>query len=225
MASSHLKRIVAPKTWPIVRKTTTMISRPKPNGQRMELTLPVVLVMREMLGLVTTAAQARKILRTQAVTVNGKRVYDTDSAVGFMDVLAVGGKGYRVLINTNNVLTLVPVPQSEDFIIQKISGKTTLGKDKTQLHFTSGRNLLVSKDEYKVNDSVTLGKDGKIAAHYPLNVGASILFTGGSHIGKVGVVESIVGNVIIVKSDEELFETAKRHAYVVGRGKPVITLS
>src|SRR5437868_2925966 len=98
MASSHLKRIVAPKTWPILRKTTTFIARPKPNGQKLELTMPVVLVMREMLGLVQTAAQARRILRSQPVTVNGKRVYDTDSTVGFMDLLAIGGKTYRVLI-------------------------------------------------------------------------------------------------------------------------------
>jgi small subunit ribosomal protein S4e len=224
MASSHLKRIVAPKTWPIVRKTTTFISRPKPSGQKMELTMPVVLIMREILGLVQTAQQAKRILRTQPVTVNGKRVYDPDSAVGFMDVFAAGGKAYRVLINQNNVLTLVPVPAAEDFIIQKIVGKSNVGKNKMQLNMASGRNILVAKDEYKVGDSIQIGKDGKISAHYALGAGASVLLIGGSHIGKVGTVESIEGKVINVKTGEDTVQTATTHAYVIGKGKPAIHL-
>jgi len=222
MASSHIKRIVAPKTWPILRKTTTCISRPKPNGQKMEMTMPVVLVMREILGLVQTAAQAKKILRTTPVTVNGRRIYDTDSAVGFMDLLNVGGKNYRVLINENKVLTVTPA--KEDVIIQKITGKTSLGKNKTQINCASGRNLIVAKDDYKVGDSIVFDKDGKVVGHHALDSGASVLLTGGSHIGKVCTVESITGHVIIISVGDEKLQTATTHAYVVGKGKPAITL-
>jgi small subunit ribosomal protein S4e len=223
MASSHLKRIVAPKTWPILRKTTKFIARPKPNGQEIAHTLPVVVVLRDMLGLVTTAAQAKHILRTQPVTVNGRRVHDTDSAVGFMDVLAIGGKAYRVLLNQNNVLTVAPT--AEDLIIQKITGKTVLPTGKVQLNCQSGRNLIVAKDTFKVNDSIALARDGKVSAHYPLAKGASVLLTGGSHIGKVGSVEDVKGNVITIRVGDDSLETAKRHAYVVGTGKPAITLN
>lgn len=223
MASSHLKRIVAPKTWPILRKTTKFVSRPKPNGQKMELTLPVVVVMREMLGLVETAQQAKRILRTQPVTVNGKRVYDTDSAIGFMDVLSVGGKSYRIMINQNNNLTVAPAKDSELFTIQKVVGKTQV-KGKTQVNCASGRNLILAKDDYKVGDSISLGMDGKVAAHFAFENGAAVLLTGGSHIGKVGTIESVEGNVIKIKTGEETVQTAKTHAYVIGKGKPAITL-
>lgn len=222
MASSHLKRIVAPKTWPILRKTTKFIARPKPNGQKLELTMPAVVVMREMLGLVQTATQARRILRTQPVTVNGKRIYDTDSAVGFMDVFSVGGKHYRMLINENN--NLVVKPTTEEFTIQKVVGKTSLAKGKMQLNFASGRNVIVAKDEYKVGDSVQLDASGKVAGHYSLANGASVLLTGGSHIGKVGIIESIEGQVLTVKAGDETLQTAKTHAYVVGKGKPALKL-
>jgi small subunit ribosomal protein S4e len=189
----------------------------------MEMTMPAVLVMREILGLVQTAQQAKKILRTTTVTVNGRRIYDTDSTVGFMDLLSVGGKNYRVLINENNVLTVTPA--KEDVVIQKITGKTTLGKGKQQLNFASGRNVIVAKDEYKVGDSVAFEKDGKISAHYALGNGASVLLTGGSHIGKVGTVESISGKVIIISVGDEKLQTATTHAYVVGKGKPAITIN
>jgi small subunit ribosomal protein S4e len=220
MASSHLKRIVAPKTWPILRKTTKFIARPKPNGQKLELTMPAVVVMREMLGLVQTATQARRILRTQPVTVNGKRIYDTDSAVGFMDVFSVGGKSYRMLINQNNNLTVTPT--TENASIQKIVGKTSAGKGRIQYNFASGRNIL-SGEAYKVGDSIALDA-GKVTAHYALAAGASVLLTGGSHIGKVGTVESIEGRTITVKTGDETVQTAKSHAYVVGKGKPAIHL-
>jgi small subunit ribosomal protein S4e len=220
MASSHLKRIVAPKTWPILRKTTKFISRPKPNGQKLEMTMPIVLVMREMLGLVQTAAQARKILRSQEVLVNGKRIFDTDSAVGFMDLISITGKLYRVLINQSNILTVVPT--TDELIIQKVTGKTTMSKTKTQLNCASGRNILVEKGDFKVGDSIAIDPKGLITGHYALAPGASVLLTGGSHIGKVGVVENVAGQVITFTSGEQKLETAKRHAYVVGKGKPAI---
>jgi small subunit ribosomal protein S4e len=223
MASSHLKRIVAPKTWPILRKTTKFIARPKPCGQKLALTLPVVVIMRDILGLVSTSQQARKILRTEPVMVNNKRVFDTDSAVGFMDVLNVGGKNYRLLINENNTLYLVPA--HEEILIQKISGKTTLAKGKTQIACTSGRTIIIEKNDYKVGDSIVLGKDGKITANYPLAIGATVLLIGGNHIGKAGKVEKIEGKTIMVSVSGQTLETATIHAYVIGKEKPAISLS
>jgi small subunit ribosomal protein S4e len=176
---------------------------------------------------VQSAAQARNILRKDSVMVNGKRVYDTDSAVGFMDVLTVGGKGYRVIINQNSILTLAPVPASEDFIIQKITGKAKVHGGKTQLACASGRTLLADNTAaaYKVGDSIQIGRDGKVSGHYALAQGASVLLTGGSHIGKVGTIDEIKGNVITVSSEGAQLETSKRHAYVIGKGKPAITLA
>jgi small subunit ribosomal protein S4e len=225
MASSHLKRIVAPKTWPVLRKTTTFISRPKPSGQRMGLTMPAVVLMRDMLGLVLTSQQARKVLRTQTVTVNGRRIHDTDSAVGFMDILAVGGKGYRLLINESNTLYLAPVGKDEDIIIQKVRGKTTLTKGRTQIACTSGRTLIVEKTAAKTNDSIVLDSKGAMTDHLPLAPGATVLLTGGNHIGKVGKVERIEGKMIVVAAAGALLETATTHAYVIGKERPLIKLN
>jgi small subunit ribosomal protein S4e len=187
----------------------------------MELTVPVVFVMREMLGLVQTAQQARTILRTQAVTVNGKHVYDTNSAVGFMDVITIGGKQHRIIISAGNVLSLIDA--NESFTLQKIVGKTTIRK-KQQLNCATGRNFIVAKDEYSVGDCIAVGFDGKITAHYPLKVGASVLLTGGSHIGVVGTVASMNGHDISIAVNGNTLHTAKEHAYVIGKEKPAISL-
>jgi small subunit ribosomal protein S4e len=190
----------------------------------MEHTMPITVILREILGLVETAKQARDVLHNQTVLLNGKRIHDVDTAVGFMDVVEVGGKHYRMLINQNNKLIIVPAGK-EDFTIQKISNKTTLSKGVVQLNCTSGLNLRVEKDSYKTGDSIAVGFDGKISAHYSLAVGATVIFTGGNHIGKVGKVEKIEGNTIIVSVNGEHLETATVHAYVVGKDKPAISLN
>jgi len=224
MASSHLKRLVAPKTWPIVRKTTTYITRPKPNGQRIQLTLPAVVLLREMLHLVQTAAQAKKILRTREIKINNTRVYDVDSSAGFMDVVTVDGKHYRIFLNKNNKLILFPVTNDASFTVQKIIGKTSIGKEKTQLNCASGKNIIVTKDNYKVNDSIAINNENAIVAHYALEKGATVFLVGGSHIGKTGIVQTIEGNVIAIDAGNEIIETAKSHAYVIGKEKSAITL-
>lgn len=221
MASSHLKRTVAPKTWPIVRKTTKFIARPKPKG-KLEQTLPAVVVLRDILGLVQNAAQARTVLRTQDVRVNGKRIHDTDSAITFMDVLTIGSSAYRLTINSNNVLTVIP--SKDKTTIQRIAEKTSLKGGRIQLNCASGMNLLVEKDGYKPGDSIAV-EDGKITAHYPFAQGAAALITGGTHIGVVGTIEGVEGQTVTIAAGDARFTTPKRNVYVVGKGKPAITLA
>ncbi len=225
MAASHLKRKVAPKTWPILRKTTKFITRPKPKGQSLAFTLPIVVVMRDVLGVVQTADQARKVLRSQTVTVNGTRVYDTDSTVGFMDIVNINGHNHRLTINENNTLQIVPVHKGEDFMIEKITGLTTIRGGKTQLNCSSGRNVLVEKGTYKPGDSVQVSLDGKLGTRYALEKGASVLVIAGSHIGTVGTVDAIEGQNITITAGKGAFQTRSSHAYVVGKEKPAITLN
>lgn len=218
-----MKRVAAPKTWPILRRERTFIVRPKPKGQPLALTLPVSVVLRDILGLVKNASQANKVMKSQEILVNGRRVYTIADAVGFMDLLTVGKDNYRVLLDKNNILIVTPVKKGEEFTVQRISGKTSAGKT-TQLHFASGANLLVAKDTYKVGDSVTFS-DGKITAHYPLAQGAVVLIVGGSHIGKVGKITSVEGQVVTIQDNETTVQTRKAYAYVIGTGKPIITIN
>ena len=225
MVKYHLKRKVVPKTWPILRKATTFITRPRPNGHKMEFTLPVVVVLRDMLDIVQTAKQARAVMKANAVAVNGKRVYATDASVALMDVLSVDKDQYRIILNKNNILEAVPVKKGEEFIVQRIVNKTTLKGGKVQLNMLSGTNVIAAKDTYKVNDSVAVA-DGKIKDHFPFKEGASIVVVGGSHIGKTGTISKInrETRAITLKAGKEEIETSVDYAFVIGKDKPAITL-
>ncbi len=225
MPASHLKRKIAPKTWPILRKTVTFITRPKPKGQPIAFTIPVVVAMRDMLGVVQTANQARKVLRATDIKVNGTLVRDVDSAVGFMDILEIGGHKHRLTLNANNLLTLVPVRKGEEFTVEKVIGITSLKGGKTQLNCASGRNVFVEKGQYKPGDSVQISLEGKLGDRYPLATGASVLVIGGKHIGAIGQIVSLEGGVVQIESEGAAFTTNTRNAYVVGKSKPAISLN
>jgi small subunit ribosomal protein S4e len=226
MTKTYLKRIAAPRTWPIVRRGGAFIARPKPKGQPMELSLPMVVIMRDMLKLVKNAGQASKVLQTQDVLVNGRRVRKTSDSAGFMDVVTAGGESHRVLISKKNVLMLVPVKKGEELTLQRIRSKTSLKGGKTQLNFTSGANIIAADKgaSYKVGDTLALESD-KLGAHYALEKGAAVFVTGGSHIGEVGTVDHVEGEMVTVTAGAQSFQTARRYVYVVGKGKPAITMN
>jgi len=220
---SHLKRIAAPKHWEIARKAGTFLARPNPGMHSYDYGIPLVYVIRDKLSLATTRKEVRDILNHQDVLVDGKKRKDHKFNIGFMDVLSFPKikKSFRVVINTRGKLDVVEIKEKEaNQKVVRVKGKTMV-KGKLQLNLSDGRNVLADKDTYKTNDGIVIELPSqKIIAHLPFAKGAAIFLTGGRHIGKQAVVESIDGNNLVIKTtDGEMYETKKKHAYVIGKEK------
>jgi len=207
-----LKRIAAPKTWPILRKTGTFIARPRPKGHSLAFTMPVVVVLRDIMQLVKTSAQATRVMREHDVRVNGTRIYQTDMPVGFMDLLTIDKDAYTISITEKGVLSVEKTKDAQT--TQRLTGKTHIRGGKVQLNFQSGMNAIINKDTYRVGDSLIV-KDGKITGHLKFEKGANVIVTGGYHIGKKGKIEEIKGNVCTIKTGKESFPTTKENTYVI----------
>jgi len=65
----HLRRIAAPKTWPIPRKGTYWIAKPIPGPHKMELSMPLALWIRDYLKLGKTMREVKYILNEGKVLV------------------------------------------------------------------------------------------------------------------------------------------------------------
>ena len=48
---------------------------------------------------------------------------------------------------------------------------------------------------------------------------------GGKHIGSAGIIESVDGSKIKIKLGKDVYETAKRYAFVLGKDNPVVALN
>src|SRR5437016_10422415 len=69
----HLKRLSAPRSWSTPRKTDFWIVRPSPGPHAMGESVPLGLILRDMLKLCDSAREARHILNNRGVLVDGRR--------------------------------------------------------------------------------------------------------------------------------------------------------
>ena len=107
----HLKRYKAPKSWPIHPKEDTWTVKPAPGSHAIEDSLPLLVIIRDILGLADNSREAKRIINTGNVLIDGRAVKDYKFPVGFMDVLTIPKteENYRILLDTKGRLTLHPI--------------------------------------------------------------------------------------------------------------------
>lgn len=224
--SKHLKRLNAPRSWVIPRKTNIYTTKPRPGAHAIERALPLGTVVRDFLKLAATGREAARVIGAGDIQVDGRVVKDAKFAVGFMDVVAVPKtkQAWRVFIDDKARLRLVPIEASQaGWKLVQINGKSTVTGGKTQLNLHDGRNLLVKKDDYSTGDVLRLElPTQKVLGHFPLKAGSSVLITDGRHAGEVAPVKAIEitrshkPNLIHLAVGAESFTTIKPYAFPIG---------
>ena len=229
----HLKRYKAPKSWLIYPKEDTWTVKPSAGSHSIEDSIPLTLVIRDILKLADNSREAKRIINSGNVLVDGKVVKDYKFPVGFMDIVDIPktGESYRVLLDRKSRLQLDLI-EDNTLKLSKIVNKSTIKGGKTQLNFHDGKNLIVDEDVYSVGDVISLKvPENEINEIYPLKEGAIVLVTGGKHTGELGTVSEIIENkssnpntIIIENSAKEEFLTLKDYAFVIGEDSSVISL-
>ncbi|ERG98421.1 MAG: ribosomal protein S4E, partial [Haloquadratum sp. J07HQX50] len=82
----HQKRLSAPNAWPIERKTQTFTVKAGA-GPHGESGVPLIILLRDVLGYVDTTKEARYALNQGTVLINGTAVSDEQRPVGLFDIL------------------------------------------------------------------------------------------------------------------------------------------
>ena len=72
----HLKRYKAPKSWPIHPKEDTWTVKPAPGSHAIEDSLPLLVIIRDILGLADNSREAKRIINTGNVLIDGRAVKD-----------------------------------------------------------------------------------------------------------------------------------------------------
>ncbi|MCB9362447.1 30S ribosomal protein S4e [Candidatus Woesearchaeota archaeon] len=224
MIKNHLKRIAAPKAWNILRKSAAFVTRSKPGKHTLADSLPVSVVLRDMISIADTVKEVKYLLTNKQVLVNGKVVRDHRMPVGLLDIIELPSSKecFRLVLNRKGKLAALSTKEKD--VVSKIVNKTLIRGGKIQLQLNDGCNVLLDKDQYKTGDSIVVDKK-KIKEHFALAPKAYIFLTGGKHIGDAGVVEEILGSKILYKNkDKEVIETEKSYAFVIGNEKPSISV-
>ncbi|MDD6285200.1 30S ribosomal protein S4e [Candidatus Methanosphaera massiliense] len=229
----HLKRFKAPKTWPIHTKEEVWTTKTSAGPHAITESIPLVMVLREILGLAENTREAKIILNNGDVLVDGVPRKDHRFPVGFMDVISIPkiNKYYRILQDNKGALVLHEIEEKDStFKLVTIKNKTTVKGGKTQLNLEDGRNVITEED-YKTGDVLLLNiPDQTVSDSIKFEEGAIGLITGGKHIGETGKIDSInitkssKSNTVLMETEEGSFLTLTKYVFVIGQDKPVISL-
>jgi len=229
--SNEMKRLIAPRSWPVKRKTAHWIAKPSPGAHALEGSIPVTVVLRDMLQVCTTAAEVRAVIFEKGILVDGKVVNNHKQGIGLMDVVSLpkAGTAYRMVLDRRGKLQLAKIPaEKAAWKLCRIENKTIVSGGKVQLNMHDGRNVLVEKDSYKTGDVLKIEVPSqKVLEHYSLDKGALTLITSGSHVGETAVVDEYV---ITRLASENLVKfkdgtsTVKNNVFVIGTKTPEIEL-
>ena len=225
----HLKRLPAPRSWTLSRKTDFWVAKPSPGPHPIAGSVPIGLILRDMLKVCDTAREARHILNNRHVLVDGRAVTEPKFPVGLMDVLSLEEmkSHYRMVVDPRGRMALVPIEAADaKWKLCRIEDKTTVRGGKTQVNLHDGRNVLLGKDQYKAGTTLKVGiPDQKVLGHYELGPGAAVLITGGKHVGELAHVLQVQltrnprANVATFK---EGFSTDVDKVFVVGKETPEV---
>ncbi len=229
--SDHMKRLAAPRTWPLKRKASIFVAKQSAGAHSVEESMAAVTVLRDMIGVCDTAREAKRIIGNRELFVNGKAVKNPKMPVGFMDVVSVPKMdlAYRMLLTDKGKLTLVAIDAAEaGWELCRIEDKTVIKGGKFQLNLSGGRNIVLDKNDYKCGDSLKVSFEGQaIMEHYPLGENAVVIINEGSQAGSVKTVKAvsiIKGPAANIVQFTDGTETVARNCFVIGGNTPAIKL-
>jgi small subunit ribosomal protein S4e len=225
MVKNHIKRIAAPKTWNILRKNDTFVTRQNPGAHSKKLSIALNNLLKDMLNVTKTTKETKAILTSQEVFVNNKKRKDHKSQAGFLDVVTIPSikKTFRITIDSKAMLKAKEIKAEHADLILKVTGKSKIRTGKVQINTLNGTNIILTDAEakkYKIGDTIITDiKDGKVKAHLSLEKGAHALIFIGKHASKYGEVISMENEIIKIKTDKETFETNKDYALIITKDK------
>jgi len=223
--TNHQKRLAVPGTWPVERKTETFTVKADA-GPHGEAGVPLLIVLRDVLGYVDSRKEARYALDQDSIRVNGTPAADEERPVGMFDILAFSEREeyYRVFPGEGGRLSLTPIDaDAAGSKLGKIVGKQHVPGGDLQLTLHDGQTLVVDDDvDYDGGDSVVVSNDdGEVVAHFEYEEGALVTAVGGEHAGEIGTVADIqvtpgsADNIVRVDQNDGTFETVEDYVVVI----------
>jgi|TARA_Y100000310_G_scaffold167546_2_gene167362 small subunit ribosomal protein S4e len=213
----HLKRQKVPKNWPIPRKGSVYVVRPRFNLKK---GLPILIILRDILKVAQNKREVKKTLHKKQILLNNKPVRDERNHAVLFDVIKIlpFKKNYSIGLSKNGKFSVDEIPEKEaNRKVAKIINKKTLKNKKTQLNLSDGRNFITGI-KCDTNGSLLIDlKNKKVEKYLPLKEKSNIVVFEGKHAGKKGIINKVDQNKKIaeINVDKESINVLIKQLIVV----------
>ena len=230
---NRLKRLAAPRSWDISRKSGRFIYKPRPGTHPIASSYPLGVVIRDLAGMAERGKELKIIMRAGKVLVDGTARLAPTFPVGLFNVVSVPVEGvsYR-LVPSPKGLVLASVKEDEaGRKLCSIHTKTKIRGGHIQYGMHDGRSILDDKLDLAPGDAVLLEVPSqKILGQVKLQKGSVGLVLTGDRAGQLGKIKDVKKGTI---SRERMIkislpsgdaEIPSRIVFPVGTEQPLITV-
>ncbi|MHA1525798.1 MAG: 30S ribosomal protein S4e [Promethearchaeota archaeon] len=237
-----LKRLNTPKFLQIKRKHGKFFVKPSAGPHPSRFCLPLLHVVRDLLKIVDTHREAKKLIGLGHFKVDGRIIRNKGYPVGLMDVLSIDKmkKHYRILPDSHYGLILFEISEEESlFKLCRIIKKTTIKGGHIQLNLHDGKNILIrvsdprnpKEDIYKRMDILKISiPEQEIMKVLKFKENNLAIIMSGKNIGQVGKIINIKklfgpkANTVSIEHDGGHTETLYDYTFVIGEDLSEINL-
>jgi len=193
--------------------------------------------VRDFLRLADNASEAKKIIKSKEMFVDGKPKLDYRYPVGLFDSIEVPkiDKQFRVVPSKRGFDLIEISKQDSKQKLCRINGKTMTKNGILQLNLHDGKNIISdkkTKTDYNTGDSLLIElPNQKIIEHLKMDKGMLSIITAGQNRGTIAKIKEIIigrtrePNKIICEKNGKDFEAITDYVFVVGKTKPEIKVS
>lgn len=235
-----MKRLAAPVFWPILRKEFKWSVKPSPGPHPLTRSIPLLILIRDILRLAENAREAKRIIYDGNVLVDGKVRRDYRYPVGLMDVVSIPKIDLYVRIVpyvTKYMWYITIPPEDAKLKLVRIENKTLVKGNRIQLNLHDGRNIVISREDaakYRTLDTLLI----EVPSQNILNVltleeNKFAIVIDGKNAGRFGRIISINEQssikrrkrlVTIEEPSGHRLQTILNYIMVVGDEKPLVKL-
>ncbi|MBT3408121.1 hypothetical protein HOK68_03255 [Candidatus Woesearchaeota archaeon] len=227
MIKRHIKRLVFPNTWNVLRKENTFSIKPNPSGHNKENSIPISILIRDISNMTKNTKETKQLINDRVVLVDGKKVKTIKRPVGFMDVVSFEkiNENYIVNLQKNGKLNLSETKNPKQKICKITKKWMSQGKN-ISYSTHDGRTFITKNNEYKIGDSLLVEiPNQKILKCLKLEKDCIGMFLGGGNKGKELVLTNIVetGNrqedYLEFEIENIKYKSPKKLFFVLGNNK------
>jgi small subunit ribosomal protein S4e len=196
--------------------------------------IPLGVLLRDILGIGRNMREARIVLNGGKVFVNGIKRKDYRFSVGLFDIVSIEGfeNDYRIGFDLGG--KLVPNEAGKDKKKSKlcrIEGQRKISGGKAQISTNDGRNIIVDDGKgFNANDSIEIEVPSqKIIKAFKFEKGARAFIMGGKHAGQEGTIKEIKESrkeeaiksekLVVIKVGSMELQTNAENVFIMGEEK------
>jgi len=222
--SNHFVRMRASKNTGVVgRKKIKWLLAPAPGAHKKAESISAGVLLRDVLCRAGSIHEAKRILHTGGLLVDGKKIGEPKFPVGVMDIVSEPAekKVYRMSLDSARLVPREVKGDAANRKYLKVIGKSTNKGGKTTIAFHDGRNQFGDKHISTGDTCVFSLPDFKLVSHIKLAPGVSCLVMKGKHMGEVAKLEKIIERpgshdteALLTSADGE-FVTVRKYLFAV----------